>query len=53
VEELKRRLATDPHSPSEFRCNQIVKNLNEFYQAFDVKEGDALFLPESERVRIW
>ncbi len=53
VEELKRRLATDPHSPSEFRCNQIVKNLNEFYEAFDVKEGDALYLPESERVRIW
>jgi len=53
LEELKRRLATDPHSPSEFRCNQIVKNLNEFYEAFDVKEGDALFLAESERVRIW
>ena len=53
IEELKRRLATDPHSPSEFRCNQIVKNLNEFYEAFDVKPGDALYLPESERVRIW
>ena len=53
IEELKQRLATDPHSPSEFRCNQIVKNLNEFYEAFDVKEGDALYLPESERVRIW
>jgi putative endopeptidase len=53
IEELKQRLATDPHSPSEFRCNQIVKNLNEFYEAFDVKEGDGLYLPESERVRIW
>ena len=52
-EELKRRLATDPHSPSEFRCNQIVRNLNEFYEAFDVKKGDALYMPESERVRIW
>ncbi len=53
IEELKRRLATDPHSPSEFRCNQIVKNLSEFYEAFGVTEKDALFLPESERVRIW
>ena len=53
IEELKRRLATDPHSPSEFRCNQIVKNLDEFYEAFDVKEGDALFLPQDQRVRIW
>ena len=52
-EELRRRLATDPHSPAEFRCNQIVKNLTEFYEAFDVKPGDGLYLPEAERVRIW
>ena len=53
AEEVKRRISTDPHSPDEFRCNQVVKNLVEFYDAFDVKEGDALYLPESERVRIW
>ena len=52
-EELRRRIATDPHSPDEFRCNQIVRNLNEFYEAFDVREGDRLFLEESKRVRIW
>jgi putative endopeptidase len=52
-EEMRRRIATDPHSPSEFRCNQIVKNLDEFYAAFDVKPGDGLYLPEEERVRIW
>ena len=52
-EEIVRRLATDPHSPDEFRCNQIVKNLEEFYQAFDVREGDALWLDPAERVRIW
>ncbi len=52
-EELRRRIATDPHSPEEFRCNQIVRNLDEFYEAFDVREGDALFLEESKRVRIW
>ena len=53
AEETKRRIATDPHSPEEFRCNQILKNLPEFHAAFDVVEGDPLWLPVSERVRIW
>ena len=52
-EEVRRRVATDPHSPDEFRCNQVVRNLTEFYEAFSVSEKDALYLPESERVRIW
>ena len=47
------RLATDPHSPNEFRCNQIVRNLDAFYEAFDVKPGDKLWLDESQRVTIW
>lgn len=47
------RLATDPHSPNEFRCNQIVRNLDAFYEAFDVKQGDKLWLDESQRVTIW
>ncbi|MGH3455823.1 MAG: M13-type metalloendopeptidase, partial [Nocardioidaceae bacterium] len=41
-----------PHSPPEFRAN-VVRNLHEFYAAFDVVEGDALWLPEDARVRIW
>jgi putative endopeptidase len=53
AEEVRRRVATDPHSPDEFRCNQVVRNLNEFYEAFSISEKDALYLPESERVRIW
>jgi len=52
-EEVERRLAIDPHSPDEFRCNQIVRNIDEFYKAFDVKDGDALWLEPSERVTIW
>ena len=52
-EETVRRLATDPHSPAEFRCNQIVRNLEEFYQAFGVTEKDALWLDPAKRVRIW
>jgi predicted metalloendopeptidase len=42
----------DPHSPPEFRAN-VVRNLAEFYEAFDVKEGDDLWLAPEERVRIW
>lgn len=53
AEAMRVRLATDPHSPGEFRCNQILKNLSEFHRAFDVKPGDSLFMPEEERVSIW
>ena len=51
--ELTRRLATDPHSPAEFRCNGTLRNVPEFYEAFDVKPGDKLFLAPSDRVKIW
>jgi putative endopeptidase len=52
-EELRRRIATDPHSPYEFRCNAIVRNIDEFYTAFGVSEKNKLWMKESERVRIW
>jgi putative endopeptidase len=52
-EEAIRLLATDPHSPGEFRCNQIVRNLDEFYAAFDVSAADELWLEPDARVRIW
>jgi putative endopeptidase len=48
-----RRLATDPHSPPEFRCNGVVRNVDAFYQAFDVAQSDALYLDPAQRVRIW
>jgi predicted metalloendopeptidase len=52
--ELARQLATvDPHSPPEARCNQIVRNLDEFYDAFNVGEDDGLFMDSGSRVRIW
>jgi putative endopeptidase len=47
------RLATDPHSPGEFRCNQIVRNIDDYYTAFGVVESDALWLDPAERVSIW
>ncbi|WP_125774950.1 M13 family metallopeptidase [Antribacter gilvus] len=52
-EEVLRRLATDPHAPNEFRCNGVVRNVDEFYDAFGVTPDDALYLPPAERVRIW
>ncbi len=52
-EEIRRRIATDPHSPDEFRCNQIVRNLAPFYEAFEVTASDAMWLEPASRVRIW
>ncbi len=51
--ELTRRLAVDPHSPAEFRCNGTVRNIPEFYKAFNIKEGDKLWLAPEKRVQIW
>jgi len=47
------RLTTDPHSPAEFRVNQIVRNVDAFYSAFNVQPNDALWLDPAERVVIW
>jgi putative endopeptidase len=52
-EEARRRLTVDPHSPNEFRCNQVVRNLDEFHEAFGVDAEDRLWLDPDERVRIW
>jgi len=51
--EVLRLLALDPHSPAEFRCNQVVRNLDEFHQAFEVGPGDGLWLDPADRVQIW
>ncbi|MFT4638690.1 MAG: putative endopeptidase [Verrucomicrobiales bacterium] len=52
-EELRKRLVTDPHSPSEYRVNGVMKNVPGFYDAFEVKDGDGLFLSPGKRVKIW
>ncbi len=52
-EALRQQIATDPHSPEEFRCNQVVRNLPSFYAAFGVTESDAAWLAPAERVKIW
>jgi len=50
---VRQQLLTDPHSPSLFRVNGAVRNVDAWYKAFDVKPGDKLYLPPEERVRIW
>ncbi len=52
-EDVLRRLQLDPHSPSEFRCNAVVANLDEFYEAFSVREDDELWRAPEDRIRIW
>ena len=51
--EMIRRLLIDPHSPSQYRANGPVMNIDAFYEAFEVKAGDRLFKPVNERIRIW
>lgn len=52
-EYLLKQVKTDPHSPAIFRVNGVMPNIDEFYQAFDVKPGDKMYLPPEERVKIW
>jgi predicted metalloendopeptidase len=52
-ENLRMRLVADPHSPAEYRVNGIVRNMDAWYEAFDVTPEDALYLPPEERVQIW
>ena len=52
-EALAVNLATDPHAPAEFRCNQIVRNLESFHAVFKTSPGDALYLSVEDRVTIW
>ncbi|MCV2884930.1 peptidase M13 [Aestuariibacter sp. AA17] len=50
---LRSRLLSDPHSPGEYRVNGIVGNVDAFYEAFDVKEGDGMYIKPEDRVKIW
>ena len=52
-EAVRQQVATDPHSPEEFRVNQVVRNVDAFYAAFGVSPQDAAWLDEDERVSIW
>jgi predicted metalloendopeptidase len=50
---MRNLLVSDPHSPPEFRVIGILRNFPPFYEAFGVKEGDGMYLPPEQRVKIW
>ena len=52
-ERARQLIAIDPHSPAEIRCNQVVRNLDAFHEAFDVKPGNEMWLAAQQRVSIW
>ena len=52
-EALRGQVAGDPHSPAKFRINAVVRNVPEFYEAFNIKPTDKLYLAPDKRVKIW
>lgn len=50
---LRTQIKTDTHSPGIYRATQPLKNIDAFYEAFDIKEGDGMWLAPEKRVRIW
>lgn len=52
-ETLRTQVLTDPHAPGMYRANGPLTNFDPFYEAFNVKEGDKMYRPDSARVKIW
>jgi putative endopeptidase len=50
---LRNQVMADPHAPAEFRANAPLSNIDAFYEAFNVKPGDKLYVAPEKRVRIW
>jgi predicted metalloendopeptidase len=50
---LRQQIMTDSHSPGEYRVNGVLRNIPEFYAAFNVKPGDKMYLVPEQRVKIW
>lgn len=52
-EYLKMQIKTDVHSPAKWRVNNPLKNLREFHEAFNIKEGDSMYKAQNELIKIW
>jgi putative endopeptidase len=50
---IRRQVVSDPHSPRQYRVNGVVRNIDAWYDAFNVKPAEKLFVDPRERVRIW
>ncbi|MDD6553597.1 MAG: M13 family metallopeptidase [Prevotellaceae bacterium] len=51
--EIRNRVKSDPHALGEWRVNGALPHIDAFYKAFDVKKGDKMWIPESERLQLW
>jgi len=52
-EALLNQIKTDPHSPGMIRATQPLRNMEAFHRAFDIRQGDKMYLPPEQRVKIW
>ena len=52
-EALETQVKTDVHAPAEVRGTQPLRNMDEFFEAFGIEPGDAMYLPPEERVVVW
>lgn len=52
-EALRKQIKTDPHSPGMYRAVGPIANMDEFYEAFNIQEGDKLYIPAERRIKIW
>ncbi len=50
---VRKQVVSDPHAPRQYRVNGVVRNIDLWYQIFDVKPGDKLYVPPEKRVHIW
>ncbi|WP_277423761.1 M13-type metalloendopeptidase [Streptococcus tangpeifui] len=53
VQYYKSVIPTDVHAPAELRVNQVVKNMDDFYKAYDIKKGDKMYMDKKDRLTIW
>ena len=51
--EIRNRTKSDPHSLGRWRVNGALPHIDAWYEAFDVKEGDKMFVPKAERLELW
>jgi len=50
---MRQQVLSNPHSPPHFRVDGSTRNIDAWYEAFDVKPGDKMYLPPDQRVRLW
>ena len=52
-EAIEQQILTDEHSPHKIRVNAVLSSMDKFYEVYDIKEGDKMYVPKEERVGLW